>query len=626
MNAYRVDDREIERHLHSLFEQAPIGIAFLDSGFRFTNANPVFATQLGAPSASDLLGTRLPADYPDLVFHPRLVPALRDQRRVDCEITGRTPWGRSAELRVVAAPIERDGVGAYFLIARDASERRRLEEELRRSAARNEAILEATVDGIATIDAAGALTSVNSALEAMFGYSREELLGRNVRILMPEPYRSEHDRYLERFLESGVPRIIGIGREVEGQRKDGTVFPLRLSVGEVRVNGQRLFVGILGDLSARVEAEREASRLGVILEDSLNEIYVFDDESLRFRTVNSGARANLGYSIDELRALTPIELNPEFGEARFRSMLAPLQAGTVAKLDFKTTHRRKDGTEYRVEAHLQHRSASAEFVAIVLDITEREDLERQLVQAQRLEAVGQLAGGIAHDFNNLLASIQGSSELLETRLDPGDRSMRAVQRIRQAASRGAALTRHLLAFSRRQTRQPEAIDLDEVVRAIAELTARLLPDNVELVLDLEEDLPGVYADPTQIDQIVMNLMVNAGDAMPEGGRLEVSTRRDAIDAGRAESLEVAPGESVVLAVADTGVGIASDLQARIFEPFFTTKEVGKGTGLGLSTVYGIAKQCGWGIEVASEVDVGTRFEIWIPPLTESETVQIPESA
>ncbi len=617
MSPDRFDDREVERHLLSLFEQAPIGFAFLDRDFRFTGANPVFAAQFSAPSSAALLGTRLPDDYPGLTFQPALVPALRDLQRVDCEITGRTPWGRSVELRAVAAPIERDGVGSYFVIARDASERRRLEEELRRSAARNEAILEATVDGIATIDAHGLLVSVNTALERMFGYLREELLGRNVKVLMPEPYRTEHDRYLRRFLESGVPRIIGIGREVEGLRKDGTTFPLRLSVGEIDVDGDRLFVGILGDLSAQIEAEREASRLGVILEDSLNEIYVFDDDSLLFRTVNGGARTNLGYSLEELRTRTPVDLQPEFSEQRFRAMLTPLKTGATRKLDVKTTHRRKDGTEYRAEVHLQYRAVSAEFVAIVLDITEREELERRLVQAQRLEAVGQLAGGIAHDFNNLLTSILGSSELLETRLESGDRSLRAVQRIRQAAKRGAALIKHLLAFSRRQTRQPETVDLDASVREISDLTARLLSDDVEVVLDLDGALPRVTADPTQIDQIVMNLMVNAGDAMPHGGCLRIATRREQLGDARAEELEVAAGDSVVLSVADTGVGIAPELRAKIFEPFYTTKEVDKGTGLGLSTVFGIVKQCGWGIDVASEVGAGTHFEIWIPVHTEA---------
>ncbi len=604
----------IEQRLLAMFEQAPLGFFFLDFEFSILETNSVLASQLGAPSAQDLIGLRIPDDFPGLDFDPFWLDELRDQKRTLCAISGQTPWGRPVYLQLFASPFEDDGVVAYFAFTRDASEEHRIESEARASAARNEAILQATVEGIATIDTKGVLISVNPALERLFGYSQSELVGQNVRMIMPEPYRSQHDTYLERYLETGEPRIIGAGRELVGRRKDGTVFPVRLSVGEIQLEGERLFVGMLGDLSERQRAEREASTLGVILEDSLNEIYVFDDETLHFRMVNRGGRENLGFSPTELREMTPVDIKPEFSEHAFREMIAPLRAGTLPTIVFKTTHRRKDGSEYRVEVHLQHRADSGEFVAIVLDLTDREALESQLQQSQRLEALGQLAGGIAHDFNNLLTSIQGSSELLQSRLGQGDRSLRALQRIEQAASRGAALTQQLLAFSRRQVTQPEPMDLNHAVSEISELTGRLIGDDVELVLDFDPSLPQIVADPAQLDQVVMNLVVNAGDAMPAGGTLRVSTRTELVDGQRAASLEIAPGRAVVLEVADTGSGMSPQVLSRIFEPFYTTKEVGRGTGLGLSTVYGIVKQNGWGVEVESSQGDGTTFRVWIPSI------------
>jgi PAS domain S-box-containing protein len=434
---------------------------------------------------------------------------------------------------------------------------------------------------------------------------------------MPADIAEEHDGYLTHYRDTGEARIIGIGRDVTGRRKDGTTFPIHLSVGEAKVGDRILFTGIVRDLTERAREEAQRLRLGEILEESINEIFVFDDESLRFTQVNRGARENLGYSVDELAGLTPVDLKPEFEEAEFRNLIEPLRTGATSSLVFKTVHRRKDGTDYRVEVHLQHHPASREYVAVILDISERETLEDQLVQARKMEAVGQLAGGIAHDFNNLLTSIQGSSDLLASRLDPEDRSMRAIRRIQQAAERGSSLTQQFLAFGRRQVSQPELLDVNSAVTQICDLTGRLIGEDVDLVLELDRSPLSISADPTMFDQVVMNLVVNAGDAMPRGGRLSIATSRVTIDAEQAADLEMAPGPAVLLRLQDTGAGMSPGVLERAFEPFFTTKEVGKGTGLGLSTVHGIIKQCGWGIEVDSELGTGTRFRIWIPEASET---------
>jgi two-component system, cell cycle sensor histidine kinase and response regulator CckA len=256
-------------------------------------------------------------------------------------------------------------------------------------------------------------------------------------------------------------------------------------------------------------------------------------------------------------------------------------------------------------------------LATVADISDRVKLEDQLRQAQKMEAVGRLAGGIAHDFNNLLTAIRGNAELMSHRVKQDPAMAAEVDEILHAADRAASLTRQLLAFSRKQVLQPVRLDLNEIVNGVARMARRLIGTEVQLKLKLAKTLAQVLADPAQVEQVLLNLIVNARDAMPNGGMITVQTADVRLDAQAPEILQagIAAGQFVLLAVSDSGIGMDQATQARIFEPFFTTKETGRGTGLGLSTVYGIIRQTGGAITVHSERGQGASFRVYLPAIT-----------
>jgi nitrogen-specific signal transduction histidine kinase len=248
---------------------------------------------------------------------------------------------------------------------------------------------------------------------------------------------------------------------------------------------------------------------------------------------------------------------------------------------------------------------------------QKQQLEDQLRQSQKMEALGRLAGGVAHDFNNLLTVIKGHSELITDRMPPADPVLMSGQQIRKAADRAATLTRQMLAFSRKQALQPKVLNVNAVVEDIGKLLKRLIPEDIEVVFRAEESLGRVKADASQLEQVLLNLTINARDAMPQGGKLTIETHNVTVDAELARTRpSVEPGDYVKLAVIDTGTGMDAETKAHIFEPFFTTKEPGKGTGLGLATVYGVVKQTGGFLWVDTETGVGSKFEIYLPRVYE----------
>ncbi|PYP56392.1 MAG: hybrid sensor histidine kinase/response regulator [Gemmatimonadetes bacterium] len=358
------------------------------------------------------------------------------------------------------------------------------------------------------------------------------------------------------------------------------------------------------------ESER---KYRLLFETNPEPMFVYDFETLRIMAVNEAAITRYGYSESEFLALTIRDIRSVEEQARLEQELARRTDEGAVRTGVR--HRAKDGRLFEVDLVARPLEFAGRRARLVLarDVTAQRHLEHQLRQSQKMEAVGQLAGGIAHDFNNLLTAILGSTQLLLHATPPGDARREDVEEIRNAGLRAAELTRQLLAFSRRQVLAPKVLELNAVVANMDKMLRRLIGDDVELATALHAEAGAVNADPGQLEQVLLNLVVNARDAMPGGGRVLIETTRMTL---RDELVErrhrLPPGDYVCLAVADSGLGMDEATQAHLFEPFFTTKEVGKGTGLGLATVYGIVKQSGGYIWVYSEPGRGTTVKVYLP--------------
>jgi two-component system, cell cycle sensor histidine kinase and response regulator CckA len=345
---------------------------------------------------------------------------------------------------------------------------------------------------------------------------------------------------------------------------------------------------------------------------------VFSNENGQITDVNAETLRMFGYSREELVGQSIEKLMPE----RLRSLHQEQRQGYTKQphvrpsgIGMELVACRKDGSEFPIEISLGPLATAKGLVvaSTIIDISERKKIERQLRLAQRMEAIGQLAGGIAHDFNNLLAVIIGCADIVSDLLAAGDPVADKVGMIKNAGTSAADLVRQLLAFSRQQMLQPQALDLKEILARTQDTLKRLISEDIQLKLSVEESLGNIKADRGQIEQVLLNLAANARDAMPKGGHLTITARNvDLDDQYKFRHDPVVPGKYVRLTVEDTGCGMDARTQLRIFDPFFTTKELGKGTGLGLATVYGIVKQTGGYIWVYSEVNQGTSFKIYLP--------------
>jgi PAS domain S-box-containing protein len=364
-------------------------------------------------------------------------------------------------------------------------------------------------------------------------------------------------------------------------------------------------------MPAKQQAREKDKKFRLLFEENPQPMWVLDSRSHGFLAVNRAAANLYGYSEEEFQGLSLSSMQSEEESRRFFSEMSTEAHPTPGAW----RHRTKSGRMLDVEIALhpiQYGGHKAR-LAVVMDVTGRRQLEDQLRQAQKMEAVGMLAGGVAHDFNNLLTIITGYSQLVLNNLRADDANRSSVEQIMKAGERAAALTQQLLAFSRRQVLQPKVLEINRLVGSLAAMLRRLIGEDVELRLVLRPDAGRVHADPGQVEQVLMNLVVNARDAMPEGGVLTVETANVELDGSYGSLLlEAKSGPYIMLAVNDNGAGMDEATRARLFEPFFTTKGAGKGTGLGLSTVFGIVKQCRGSLQVSSEVGRGTSVKVFLP--------------
>jgi two-component system, cell cycle sensor histidine kinase and response regulator CckA len=495
----------------------------------------------------------------------------------------------------------------------EATERQRKEEDLRRLAA----IVECSEDAIIAADLNGKVTDWNAGAEKMFGYSRAEATGMPVSIIAGTDRKHEPKEILARIRKgAGV-----MNQETVRIRQDGKHVHVSLTVSPIRNQSGRLTgsAAIVRDITERIEMEAalrrsEANFRSVIENSPYGALRSLLDG--RILLANPAVVRMLGYSSESdlliLNMNTDVYRNPAD-----RERVIEQSRNTEYLKDFEVEWKHRTGSPImvRFSSHVVRNQAGEidHFDMMVQDITRQRNLEDQLRQAQKMEAIGRLAGGVAHDFNNLLGVIIGYSELALDRIEPASAVRSQVEQIRKAGERASALTRQLLAFSRQQVLDTKTLNLNAIISDMAQLLLRLIGEDIELQTKLDPDLHAIRGDQGQIEQVIMNLAVNARDAMPQGGKLIIETRNVMIEEDELQRrAPMIAGDYILLTISDTGMGMDAETQAHIFEPFFTTKARGKGTGLGLATVYGVVKQSGGYIWVYSEPGLGATFKLYLP--------------
>jgi two-component system cell cycle sensor histidine kinase/response regulator CckA len=627
-----------EAEMRALFAAMTDVIFVLDSGGRYLRIAPTDPTFLYEASAH-LIGKTLHEVFPkaeaDLFLkHIRRALSEGKPHRVEyyLQMAGRQVWFDGN-----VSPMSGDSV---LWIARDITQRKRAEGVLRETVrskeealAQLDTLLSSAPIGFAFYTPDLVYRRINKSLAAINGLSVEQHLGKTLSEVLPE-MSLVLAPLLQQVMDTGEPML---DLEITGEPQPNStkehywlvsLYPVRIQAGEL------LGAGVLvSDITERKQAEvalRESEeRYRLLFESNPQPMWVYDVETLAFLAVNKSAVHHYGYSREEFLSMTIEDIRPAEDLPAFYDSLVRPSRGLDRAGEWR--HVKRDGSiiEVEITSHsLMFADRQAELI-LANDITERNRLEaallsseEQLRQSQKLEAIGQLAGGVAHDFNNLLTAINGYSALALRRVGPDHAVSSYLEEIKKAGDRAANLTRQLLAFGRKQLLQPLAINLNDIVGDMIKLLKRLIGEHVQLVTVPGADLKQIKADPGQLEQVLVNLVVNARDAMPRGGTITIETANTTLDGAYASRhVGVTPGEYIMLAISDTGTGMDQDTKTRVFEPFFTTKEKGKGTGLGLSTVYGIVRQSGGNVWVYSELGKGTTFKVYLPQIEDDVAVR-----
>lgn len=488
-------------------------------------------------------------------------------------------------------------------------------------------IFDECADIICVIDAQGHIVDASRSLETLLGYTREELLGRRVHeLLLPEELRKipvpvdnpnveDVTRYERHFVRKGGSTVLV---ELTAQKLSGGRF---MAIG--RDMAARKQIAHLEERQAK--QDRELQNQAHVLENIGEGVNYVDDQGI-IRYTNAAFDEMFGYERGELLGQSATILNDlerAANEALVADLLSTLAAGGTWVSEFKS--RKKNGTSFTTKAKIKKLplQGEAHWVTVQEDVTEQKRTEQALRQMHKMESVGSLAAGIAHDFNNILTVVAGHADILDMQLQEDSPLREDVELIKVACQRATGLTRQLLMFNRKRMTKPTVVDLSLIVRDMSKMLTRLIGEDIRLTITLSDEVCSILADSTEFEQVLMNLAINARDAMPTGGSLLIETSQVMLDAAHVAMYPAASlGGHILLRVADTGTGMNADTRERIFDPFFTTKPRGQGTGLGLATVYGIVAQTGGHIIVESEVGRGSTFRIYIPRC-QSSVVDVP---
>ncbi len=619
--------KRAEEEYKTILRTTMDGFWIVDMEGRFLDVNDAYCHLIGY-SRDELLAMRIP-DV-ETVETPEET-AQRIQQIMETggdrfETRHRCKDGRIIDIEVSVNYLETDG-GRMFVFLRDITERKRTEEALKESEEKYRTLFESSRDAVYITTREGKLIDFNQAFLDLLGYSQGELMAMYAQQLYVDAV--DRYRFQQEIEQMGFVKDFG----VKLRKKDGIEIECLLTSSLRLANDGSIlgYQGIIRDITERKRAEEaiytERQRFQTLSEDAPFGMVMIDKDGT-FKYINPKFRELFGYDLNDVpngktwfRKAYP---DPAYrhhvistwindleshgpGEKRPRIFTVTCKDGTKKVIDFIPVQLETGENLIACEDTTALKQAEEKMVA----------LQEQLRQSQKMEAIGRLAGGIAHDFNNLLTIIRGYSQLSLLELKESDPLRENMAEVRKASDRASDLIRQLLAFSRRQILEMTVLDLNMVMGDLDKMLRRVIGEDIELVTLLAEDLGRVKTDPGQIQQVIMNLALNARDAMPNGGKLTIETANVELDEAYARAhIAVQPGRYVMLSMSDTGVGMGAEVREKIFEPFFTTKEKDKGTGLGLSTVYGIVKQSGGNIWVYSEPGRGSTFKIYLPRVDE----------
>ncbi|MDX2059086.1 MAG: PAS domain S-box protein [Gemmatimonadales bacterium] len=625
-----------EQRYRDLVHLSPMPV-LVDRAGRIEFASPAAAALFGAESAEELVGRsfREAVHRDDLALiadQLTLVASGAPVAPIVHRIVRRDGTARVVESMASVFTDERGS--ATQVVLHDITDRQQAETSIRERELRLAAVVNSAMDGIITIDEQQRIELVNPAAETIFGYPAADLLGQSLDRLIPSRFHADHRKAVRQFGTSGrTHRSMGNLTPLVGLRASGEEFPIEATISQSDLGGRKLYTVILRDLSDRRRTEQalrhEEERFRQLAEAIREVFWLTDIGKGQIVYISPAYEAIWGRTCEELYQNPMSWMDAIIPADRDRIMRAAVrQAEGGYNEEYQIS--RPDGTiRWIHDQAFPVRDASGQVVRIAgvaEDVTARRELEDQLRQTQKMESIGLLAGGVAHDFNNLLTVIAGSAEMLSMELTPEHRGYDLVQEIQHAGRRAAALTRQLLAFSRQEVVESRLVDLADVVADTEKMLRRLIGEDVTLTTSLARTPCRVRIDPGQWTQVLLNLAVNARDAMPKGGRLEIATSVVDLDSAFERSHPtIRPGRYVKLTVADTGSGMGEEVRTRVFEPFFTTKARGQGTGLGLAVVHGIVHQSGGHVEVASEEGVGSTFTIYLPAVEETSALRVDQT-